>query len=255
MQLPSLAIARPTTPAALVPPAFAALAVLGGGLLLPFYPSGWPYALAALVAALTFSTPRLALALALAVPVLPLGNLALGLALVYAVLAAGWLALMWRDARRGLLFVGGPLLLPFGLIALLPLVVQPARGPFRRAAHVVAGVLVATLVAGLGGHELPFGGGVAEPFGLAESESPLRVAGGLLGAAPTAVALEALALAAVAVAIPYVRGLWAAAGLGAAMVAALLLLAPAAPALPLVAAAWVTCGSLIFLRIARSQAQ
>ncbi len=252
---PKLELPRPTKPAALLPPALAAITVLGGALLLPFYPSGWPYVLAALVACLTVSSPRLALALALAVPILPLGNLALGMALLYAVVAAAWLALMWRDSRHGLLFVAGPLLLPLGLIALLPLVVQLARGPVRRAAHVVAGVFVAALVAGVGGHDLPFGGGVAGPLGLAESESLGQVAGALLGALPPAVALEALALAAVAVAIPYVRGLWPVAGLGAGMLAALLLLAPQAPPLPLVVAAWVTCGCLVFARFAPSRAQ
>jgi hypothetical protein len=52
-----------------------------------------------------------------------------------------------------------------------------------------------------------------------------------------------------------VRGLWAIAGVGAAMVAGLLLLAPAAPALPLVLAAWLTCGSLVYARFAAPHAQ
>ena len=43
-------------------------------------------------------------------PLLPLGDVSLGLAAVYAVAALGWLALFWNDARRGLLFVAGPLL-------------------------------------------------------------------------------------------------------------------------------------------------
>ncbi len=255
VKLPRLAVPRPTSPAALVTPALAALAVLAGGLMLPFYPSGWPYIIAVLVAFLTRSSPRLALALALAVPVLPLGNLALGMALLYAAVAAAWLVLMWGDARFGLLPVTALLLLPLGLIALLPLVVQVARGPVRRAAHVVAGVAVATLAAGLGGHELPFGGGVPAPLGLAGSESLPDVAGGLLAVLPPSVVLEALVLAAVAVLIPYVRGLWPVAALGAGMLAALLLLAPAAPPLPLVVAAWVTCGCLAGARFAPLRAQ
>ena len=48
-----------------------------------------------------------------------------------------WLAVFWRDARAGLLFVAGPLLAAVGAIALLPLAVQPARG---RAAARAAGV-------------------------------------------------------------------------------------------------------------------
>jgi len=68
----------------------------------------------------------------------------------------------------------------------------------------------------------------------------------IVGAVPPAVGLGAVALAAVAVAIPYVRGLWPVAGLGAGMLVALLLLAPGAPALPLVAAVWLTCGWLLY---------
>ena len=255
----ALRLPRPSLPATrpdgLLPPVLAGAAALAGGLMLPFYPSGWPYAFAALVAALTLVSPRLALGLALAVPVLPLGNLALGAALLYATLAAGWLALMWRDARHGLLFLTGPLLLPLGLLPLLPLAVQLARGPVRRAAHVVAGIAAAALAAGLGGHELPFGAGVAEPLGLAEEESGAAVAAALLGAVPPALLLGTLVLAGVAAAIPYVRGLWPIAGLGAAMLAGLLLLAPEAPALPLVAAAWVTCGCLVLARFTPARAQ
>ena len=223
--------------------------------MLPFYPSGWPYVLALVVACISVSSPRLALALALAVPVLPLGNLAVGMAALYAIVAAAWLVLMWRDARHGLLCVVGPLLLPLGLLALLPLVAQLARGPVRRAAHVLAGVGLAALSAGLAGRALPFGGGVAGPLGLAESESLGQVAAGLLDALPAAVTLEALALAAVAVVIPYVRGLWPVAGLGAGMLVALLLLAPEASPLPLIIAAWVTFGCLVFARSAPVRAQ
>ena len=260
LRMPSLSVPRPAVPRprsaeAFIPPALAALAVLAGGLMLPFYPSGWPYVLAALVGCVAVWSPRLALALALAVPVLPLGNLALGMALLYALVAAGWLALMWRDARNGLLCIAGPLLLPLGLIALLPLVAQLARGPVRRAAHVLAGVGLAALSAGLAGRPLPFGAEAPGPLGLAESESLRQVAAGLLDALPAVVTLEALALAAVAVAIPYVRGLWPAAGLGAGMLAALLLLAPEASALPLVVAAWITCGWLVLARFAPARAQ
>jgi len=49
-------------------------------------------------------------------------------AVVYGALALGWLALSWRDPRAGLAFSAGPLLAPFGGLALLPLAVQPARG-------------------------------------------------------------------------------------------------------------------------------
>ena len=84
------------------------------------------------LALVTFRAPRLGLALALAAPVFPLGNVAQAAAVVYGVLALGWLAVTWRDPRAGLLFWAGPLLAPLGLLALLPLAVQPARGWWRR---------------------------------------------------------------------------------------------------------------------------
>ena len=76
----------------------------------------------------TLRAPRLGLALALAAPLFPLGNVAQAAAVVYGVLALAWLAVTWRDPRAGLAFWAGPLLAPLGLLALLPLAVQPARG-------------------------------------------------------------------------------------------------------------------------------
>jgi hypothetical protein len=54
-----------------------------------------------------------------------------------------------------------------------------------------------------------------------------------------------LALAAVAVALPYARTPWRIAGLGAGALAATLLAVPAAPAAPLVLAVWLTCAGLV----------
>jgi len=226
-----------------LPAGAAGLATLVGGSILPFFPSGWTLALA-LAAALTAAfRPRAGLALALAAPVLPLGNLSLGLALLYGAVAAGWLALAWRDARTGLGFLAGPLLAPVGLIALVPLAVQPVRGSARRAFQAVAAVGVAALAAGMRGTSLPFGTAAPTPD-LAGLESPVDAARVLLAALPPVVGLEALALAAVAVAIPHATSLWRIAGLGAGMLAATLLLAPAAATLPLVAAVWLTCVAL-----------
>ena len=81
---------------------------------LPFYPAGWPLGLAVAAGALGAAAPRLGMAFALSTAFLPLANISLGLALLFAALACGWLALMWRDARAGLLFVVGPLLVPLG---------------------------------------------------------------------------------------------------------------------------------------------
>src|SRR5207253_623971 len=51
---------------------------------IPFFPAGWPLGLGALAAGATLLHPRVGLAFALAVPVLPLGNLSLGAAIFYA---------------------------------------------------------------------------------------------------------------------------------------------------------------------------
>ena len=115
---------------------------------LAFFPAYWPAALAAVAALLTFLGPRLGLAFALAVPVLPLGNIALGLAIAYGIAACAWFALFWAVPRAGLLFVAGPLLAPFGALGLIPLAALPARDPGRRAAVAVTAVLSAGMVAG-----------------------------------------------------------------------------------------------------------
>src|SRR4029077_2156782 len=79
---------------------------------LPFFPHGWPILLAFAAFAVTLLRERVGIALALVVPVLPLGNISLGLALLYATLAAAWLLVTWREPRATLLFVIGPLLAP-----------------------------------------------------------------------------------------------------------------------------------------------
>ncbi len=224
---------------------------------LPFYPPGWAPGLAGAAALLTLVRERLGLVFALVVPFFPLANISLGLAVAYAALAAAWIALAWRDPRSGLLFALGPALAPLAALGLLPVAAQVARGPVRKAATVGVGVLLAALVAGLRGVSLPFGQG-RPPLGLgiAGSERPTAVAHALadtLGAYP-GLAAEAVALALLAAAIPFVRarGPWTIAVFGAAMLASTLLLAPAAPAVPLVAAAWATCGLLVWRRIAES---
>jgi len=102
--------------------------------------------------------PRLGLAVALAALAFPLGNVASGAAVAYTGLAAGWLALYWRDARSGMLFVAGPFLAPLGLLPLVPLAVQSATGAVRRGALAALAVLSAALVAGVSGDALPLTG-------------------------------------------------------------------------------------------------
>jgi hypothetical protein len=210
---------------------------------LPFYPHGWPVGLALVAAAATLFHERVGIALALAVPVLPLGNISLGLALLYAALAAGWLLVTWREPRAALLFVVGPLLAPVAALGLLPLAVARVRSAPLRALTVALGVLTAALAAGIRHVALPLVGGPA-PLGLgvAGARDPFDVAGSVARAAwaHPPLLLETCALALVALALPQARarGRWAAAGLGAGMIVLTVGAVPSAAALPLLLAAW-----------------
>ena len=155
------------------------LAVAGaalGATLLPFWPPGLVAAIAMAAGLAAWFEPRLGLAVALAAPVFPLGNVAEGAALLYAAFAVFWLVLSWRDARWGLLFVTGPLLAGVGLLPLVPLVMQPARGALRRAVYGGTAVLAAALTAGLAGDELPATGAPAGSLGIAPVSSPGQIA-------------------------------------------------------------------------------
>jgi hypothetical protein len=212
---------------------------------LPFYPHGWAVGLAVAAAAVTTLRERLGLALALAVPILPLGNVSLGLAVLYGALAAAWLVLSWREPRGGLLFALGPVLAPLAALGLVPLAASVLRAGPRRAAQAALAVLTAGVVAGLRHASLPFTG--ARPplgVGVAGAANPLDVAGSLARAAAAhpALLVEAAAFAAIALVLPFAqaRGRWGAAGLGAAMLVLTVLAVPSAAAAPLVAAAWLT---------------
>jgi len=215
---------------------------------LPFYPHGWTIALALGAAGITAVRPRLGLAAALAVPILPLGNVSLGLAVLYALLAALWLVVSWREPRGGLLFALGPALAPVAALGLVPLAVSGLRAGPRRALQAGVAVIAAAIAAGVRGASLPFTG-AAPPLGLgvAGAGDPLDVAGSLARAlaAHPAILAEAGAFALVALALPYARarGRWGAAAVGAAMLALTLLAVPSAAALPLVLAAWVTAAA------------
>jgi hypothetical protein len=160
----------------LQPVALAAVTAALGATLLPFWPSLLVAGLVLGAGLAAWVDPRLGLAVALAAPVFPLGNVAQGAAIVYGVVALGLLVLSWRDARNGLLFVTGPLLAPFGLLALVPLLVQPARGTARRFAHGALAVVAATLTAGVAGDELPLTGAPLGPFEIAPLDSPPEIA-------------------------------------------------------------------------------
>jgi hypothetical protein len=160
----------------LLPVGLAMIAAGLGATLLPFWP---PLLLAAIVAAAGLGAwldPRIGLAAALAAPIFPLGNHAESAAVLYSMVAVGLLLLAWRDARSGLLFVSGPLLAPFGLLALVPLLVLPARGALRRAVQAALAVLSAALVAGVDGAALPLTQTPSASLGIAPSDSVREVA-------------------------------------------------------------------------------
>jgi hypothetical protein len=208
----------------------AALAAVYAGAavsLLPFFPSGWPYLIAALAAVAGLASPAAGLAFALAVPVLPLGNLSLGLAVVYGVFALAWLLVFARDARSGLLFLLGPALAPAQALPLVSVLVLGSRGVLRRALLAAAAVPATAAVAGLTHAPLPFTGERAPlGLGLGASSRPgtaLATLAEFLAARP-ALWIEAAVLVAATVAAPYARrrGLWGVAAWGAAFLAAAL---------------------------------
>ena len=242
------AVPVPPIVARLVPAVPAAMLAGWTSATFAFFPAHWPAGLAAVAALLTVAGPRLGLAFALAVPVLPLGNISLGLAIFYGLLACGWLGLFWAQPRAALLFVAGPLLAPVGGLGLTPLVVLAARDPFRRAAQAAAAVLTAAIVAAVSGHGLPVVGGPAPDWHLGGLAGPLGAASALWAGISVAHALlfetGALVLAATVIGSFRRRGAWGAATFGSLLTALTLLADPAASALPLVAAAWITALAL-----------
>jgi hypothetical protein len=207
--------------------------------LLPFFPAGWPVLLAVLTALTALASPTGGLALALAAPILPIGNASLGLAVVYSVLAVLWLVLFWRDPRSSFLFLLGPALAPLQALPLLPVLVT-ARGLVRRAALAGAGALAAATVAGIRAEQT---------LDLHATASPGQALGALhayLGERPE-VWILAMVLVAATVAAPCARsrGLWGIAAWGSAFVAAALI-APggAVGAFPLVLWVWIAAGVL-----------
>src|SRR5438874_6966802 len=168
-------LAVPAVVPHLVPAVLAGLVATWAAWAIPFYPSGWPLAFGALAAGGVLLEPRAGVALALAVPILPLGNFALGAALLYTLLALMVLAVSWREPRSALLFALGPLLAPISALGLLPLASLGTRSPLRRGVQVLAAVVTAGIVAGIRGVPLPFDGHRAPPFRIAASGDPFHV--------------------------------------------------------------------------------
>jgi len=236
-----------------VPAALAAFTVVFGATLLPFWTPGLVLLLALAAGGATLRAPRLGLAIALFVPVFPLGNIAQAAAVTYAALAVAWLAVCWRDARAGLLFVAGPLLASVGALALLPLAVQPANGRARRALQAAAGVLVAAAVAGLRGQPLPLTGAIVPNLGIDGSNrltDVLQALGALVDAnAGLLVVAVVLALASVFLPDARRRGLRGIALLGTCQIGLVLFLAPTLPMLSVVLGTVVMCGALAALSL------
>ena len=189
-----------------LPVVLAGAAAALGATLLPFWPPLLVAAIVVSAGAGAWLDPRIGLAVALAAPVFPLGNQAQSAAILYGALALGWLLLCWRDARSGLLFVSGILLAPLGLLSLVPLVVQPARGLVRRGAQAALAVLAAALVTGVSRDDLR-NGGTSATLGIAPHDSVGEVVATVWDAlAPHPVVLAGAAVAATSAAIlPWAR--------------------------------------------------
>ncbi len=228
--------------------ASAALFVGGTAALVPFYPAGWGWGLAALTAAVAAFRPRLGLAIALATAVLPLGNASLGLAVAYSILALAWIVATWRRPEEGLVAAAGSLLAPIGAAALLPLLVLYVRSAVWRGVHAGLAVLIAAIAAGLAGASMPLSERGAPELGLAGSEDVGAVITALLSglAARPELLLAALVFGGLAALLPLAakRGLWPIAGLGAAALGLLLLPVAAVNAVPVVAGIWLCCVTL-----------
>ena len=228
-----------------LPAAAAFVATLAGAMMLPFFPAFWAPAFALAVGGLTLRAPRAGLALALAAPILPLGNVALGLALRLRRDRHRLARSVRGETRARARVPGGPLLAPLGLIALVPLAVQPVKGHVRRGAQALAAVAVAALVAGLRGSDLPFGQGAPAEARRWRNRERCRHDDRVARAVPLGLVLGGFAaLAAIALAVPYARTPWRIAGLGAGALALTIFAVPTAPALPLVVAIWLTCVGL-----------
>jgi hypothetical protein len=253
----AVALPSPSVPGRALTAVFGAVLAGWTAATIPFFPAGWPLALAAAVVAATLVRERLGIVLALAVPIFPIGNFSSGGALLYAAFAAALLAVTWREPRSTLLFALGPLLAPLSAVALLPIAAARIGSGARRALVTVLGMLTAAVVAAIDHGTLPLIGGAApRSAGLRGATGALGVAGSLAHTATAhpAFLLETGLLAAVAVALPYVagKGLFWSVGLGAGMLVATILALPAGAPISLyvaLVACSVAVGAFSALRV------
>ena len=244
------ALARLPAPPAKRITAGVAAAVFAGATaaLVPFYPPGWGWGLAGLAGALAALRPRLGLAFALSVAVLPLGNVSQGLALAYCLAALVWLVATWRRPEEGLIASVGALLAPIGALALLPLALLPVRSARWRGIHAALAVLIGAVVVGLAGRNLPLSSREPPALGLGGSDDAGAVmtafARGLANRPELLLAALTIGLLAAFAPLAARRGPWPLAGLGALSLAVLLLPVGAVQALPVVAGIWLCCAVL-----------
>ena len=207
--------------------------------------------LALAAAAAAIKAPRVGLAIALFIPIFPLGNVAQAAAVTYAAFAVAWLAVFWRDARAGLLFVAGPVLAAVGAIAVLPLVVQPAPGRARRALQAFTGVLAAAAVAGVRGQPLPLTGSIVPNLGIDGTTRVPDVVQAISIVVQDNIGLVVVAgvLALSAAVLPDARrrGLKGIAVLGIGQIALIVALAPLVAPVSIVLGTCVLCGILAAL--------
>jgi hypothetical protein len=207
---------------------------------IPFFPTSWSWMIAAAASVLTLLNARAGLALTLAVPVFPLGNAASGLALLYGAIAVFWLAVFWRDPRRGLAFAAGPLLGLVGALAFLPLVLLGTASVVRRGLQAAGAVIAAAVVAGVRGEALPLSGKEASLAGSGVESAPAAAGRLLDGAASSGLLVGMVALALAAATLPAARrlGPWAGAVWAAVLLTTLLAGPPDVAPLQTVAAVW-----------------
>jgi eukaryotic-like serine/threonine-protein kinase len=225
----------------LVPIGLAVLGAAAGATILPFWPPLLVFAIVVAAAVAAWFDPRAGLVVALAAPVFPFGNAAESAAVLYGIFATAWLLLVWRDARWGLLFLCGPVLGGIGLLGLVPLAVQPARGALRRTAQASMAVLATALAAGVAGSDLPLTG-VSTRAEIAPADPVGRAAStlwGVLAAQPELLAGVALAGAAAA-ALPWAhaRLRFGVGAIGFVVVCASVLAGASAPSTLLLVLAW-----------------
>ena len=198
-------------------------------------------------------SPTGALALALAVPILPLGNISLAAGLVWAALAAVWLVAFRRRPADGLLLALAPVLGALSLLGLAPLAVAHVRSLPRRALLGGGIVLFGVLANGLAGRALPFGASAPGALGIAGSEHPAAVVRTLVQMLQhrPELAIEAVVLAAAAALMPLVRtsSRWSLAGFGALLATLTVVPSHGLAAVPLVVSAALTCAALAAPRV------